>query len=111
MTSHCHPDSEVYILPNTHVLGISLVRVRKPEDIFKLLTIRGATVHAGGRIRNRNLPISSSSRYKYRHGWHGVGGMGVASEFSSVEKISRWHKLEKKEVRIGIWKTYVDIIP
>ena len=73
-------------------------RVRKPEDIFKLLIIRGTAVHAGGRIRNRNLPISSSSRYQYRHGWHGVGGRGwggggVASEFCSVEKISRWYKL------------------
>ena len=53
-------------------------------------------MHARGRIRNRNLSISSSLRYQYRHGWHGVGGMEVASEFSSVEKISRWHKLEKK---------------
>ena len=35
----------------------------------------------------------------------------MASEFSSVEKISRWHKREKKEVRIGIWKKCVDIIP
>ena len=24
VTRHCHPDSEVYVLPNTHVLGISL---------------------------------------------------------------------------------------
>ena len=71
------------------------IRVRKPENILKRLTIRGTAVHAGGRIRNRNLPISSSSRYQYRHGWHGVGGIWAASEFSSVENISRWHKLEK----------------
>ena len=38
---------------------------------------------------------TATSRYQFRNGWHGVGGMGLASEFSSVEKISRWHEIEK----------------
>ena len=41
----------------------------------------------------------------------GGGGGGVASEFSSIEKISRWHKLEKRRSGYGYGKKCVDIIP
>ena len=37
MTRHCHPDSEVYILPNTQVLGISLYGSGNPKTSLNSL--------------------------------------------------------------------------
>ena len=37
MTRHCHPDSEIYILPNNHVLGISLYGSGNPETSLNSL--------------------------------------------------------------------------
>ena len=110
VTRHYHSDSEVYILPNTHVLGISLYGSGNPKTSLNSLPseVQPSMPEVG--FETANLPISSSSQYQYRQGWHGVGGMGVASEFSSVEKISRWHKLEKGGQDRYMEKC-VDIIP
>ena len=57
--------------------------------LLNFFTIRGTAVHAGSRIRTRNVSIMSPPRYRYRHGGPGIGGMGMASGLRSVANISR----------------------
>ena len=106
VTRHCHSDSEVYILPNTHVLGISLDGSGNPKTSLNSLPseVQPSMPEVG--FETATFPsvvycdISIATAGMMLEGW------GWRLKFSSVEKIT-W----KKEVRICIWKKCVDIIP